>query len=299
MKSVITVTKFGSVGVNRAMTSTTGPRTLPSVRVSRPALSVIFRIGGDPFTKERNSFIASHRVHTHLVGRVRAGITLHIRRARASSTFLISNQKRLRLSILVRAVEQRKFRLRMSGPRIVCGAVGNGHYRPLRELAIRIPRRFVKTIVRKLNPHHTRVVSVRRLTKCVGVSFSVPTHKLLKFEGRLLAAAHNANVVCRMFRKCTPCGKSVPREAENSLITFRTNAAATCNLGSVLSEKRLFLNPNIRICRNVVINRGTHRRSVSIGPYGGGRLAGAHTSNSSSTVGLPPYHLFALRSTLR
>lgn len=59
------------------------------------------------------------------------------------------------------------------------------------------------------------------------------------------------------------------------------------------------MNPNISICRNVVINRYTGGRSVVYGIYGGGRIAGAHTDNSSRTLGLIPPAALSLRRDVR
>lgn len=193
-----------SLGVNRAIASPRGPRTLPGVGVSRPALSVVFCIGSDPFTNRRKRCIADHRLHSHLFHRIRAGMSLHIRRASDTSTFGMSNHNRLRVTILVRRVHHRNCRLRVNGPDIVAGRVGNRGYRPLRTLAVSIPPRFVNTIVRGLNAHGTRVIGVASVSNCAHLRFVVPTHNLVNFHDRFLATAGKGNVVCRIFRNCTP-----------------------------------------------------------------------------------------------
>ncbi len=301
INSVVRITNLTSLRVNRATYSTGGVRTLPFIGVSRPALSVGFVIGGSPFTNGRNGFIASHGLHSHLFGRIVAGMDLHIRRASSTSAFGISNENRLRLSVLVRAVHHRNCRFRISPPRIVCGhSRGKGLLRPVRLLVVRMPRRCINTIVRHLNAQGTRVGGVNAHSNNISrLRFSVPTEKLLNCHSRFVASAGNGNVVGRMFSDCRRCGNSVRRHLANSVVTRRANRSAKCNLFGARDQNHVFVKPKAPICRNVVVNRGPGGRSVIYGIYGGGRVAGAHTSKDSSTLELMPRAGLDLRRSLR
>lgn len=77
-KSVYTMMNMRNFRVNSAVYSFRGPRPLPPVTVSRPAVDVLFAVGSSPFFNGRNGFIASHRVRSHLAGRLSGGLTLHM-----------------------------------------------------------------------------------------------------------------------------------------------------------------------------------------------------------------------------
>lgn len=83
--SVYTLMNVRKFRVKSAIYSCRGPRTLPPVTVSRPAVDVLFAVGSSPFFNGRNGFIASHRVRSHLVGRLSGGLTLHIHGDRRSN----------------------------------------------------------------------------------------------------------------------------------------------------------------------------------------------------------------------
>lgn len=300
VKSVITMSNVASVSVKSALYSPRGPRTVPFRGVSRPAVSVRFVMGSDPFTKRRNGFIASHRLHSHLFHRLGASIDLHMRRARGTSDFGMSNHNRLRLSILVRGVHHRKCRFTMDGTRILCRASrGNGGLRPVRLTCVSIPSRFAKIIVRGLNREGNRLHGVAPSgNKCAHLRFLVPTHKLVKCHKRFVASAGKGNVVGADFRKCTPCGKSVRCHGRKSLVTFRANRSMACNLCDTRRHNALFVKTNRGMCSNVIVKRGNGTRSVRLGMYGAGRLAGAHSSDTSRTLHLAPPHILDLRRTL-
>lgn len=297
---VITITNFTSTGVNRAVAYPGGPRTLPLVGISRPALRVAFIIGSSPFTKRRNAFIASQRLHSHLVHRLRAGITLQMRPASSPSHFTISNHNRLRLNVLVRAVHQRNCRFRISRPRIVCQRIGNRPYRPCRLLVLSMPRSKINNYVRHLNRHQTRLRSVQILnSNHTALRFIVPTQKLINFHNRFVHLAHNRNVVGRDFLSCQPLNNSVRTHHGKILVTFRRKMTAFCTLGGTRSHNIFFVIPNAGMCGNVVINRRGHGRSLRLGVYGAGRLAGRQTTDNSRLIRLRDPVSVDLRQTLR
>lgn len=231
--SVIYITNVPSLGVNRATYSPSYIRTLPFIGVSRPAVDVGFVMGSSPFTNERNGCIADHGVHRQLFGRIRAGISVQIRRASSVSAFGISKHNRLRLSVLVRAVHHRGCRFRISHPRIVLGGSTRAKraLRPVRLTVVRIPRRCINTIVRGLYSHGNRIRGVSaHSAKVARLRVGVPSENLVNCEDRFLASAGKGNVVGRLFTNCRPFGNSVTAEAHNSVVTRRANISANCNL---------------------------------------------------------------------
>lgn len=84
--SVYTIINLRGFRVNSAVYSCRGPRPLPPVTMSRPAVDVLFAVGSSPFFNGRNGFYASHRVRSHLGGRLRGGLTLHIRPCRSAAS---------------------------------------------------------------------------------------------------------------------------------------------------------------------------------------------------------------------
>lgn len=84
-KSVYTLMNVSNFRVNSAVYSCRGPRTLPPVTVSRPAVDVLFAVGSSPFCNGSNGFMASHRVRSQLAGRLSGGLTLHVHGDRRSN----------------------------------------------------------------------------------------------------------------------------------------------------------------------------------------------------------------------
>lgn len=201
--------------------------------------------------------------------------------------------------MLVRAVHHRKCRLRMKRPRMVFGRVSNIGYRPVRRLAVGIPRRCTDGVVSVIAHHGNRVIGVRDTNRHMGLRFSVPSHNVVNLHAGILATSTNRTVVTRHFGRCRPCGNRVRQHAGNSVVTVRSNATFTCTVSGLRSHNGFFVFPRRRICTNRMINRRSRSGSLIVGMAGSGGLAGVHTDNSSSGTHLVPPMRFSLRRTLR
>lgn len=187
----------------------------------------------------------------------------------------------------------------MNRPRIVCGRVSNIGYRPVRRLAVGIPRRFTSGVVSVIAHHGNSVASVLGVNRHISVRFSVPSHNVVNLHAGMLATSRNRTVVTRHFGRCRPCGNRVAHHSGNDVVTLRANATCTCTVSGLRSHNGFFVSPNRRICNNRIINRRIRSGSLIIGMAGTGRLAGIHTSNSSSGTHIVPGAIVDLRRYLR
>lgn len=172
-------------------------------------------------------------------------------------------------------------------------------YRPVRRLAMGIPRRCSDGVVSVMAHHGNRVAVVRDGNRHMGLRFSVPSHNVVNLHAGILATSTNRTVVTRHFGRCRPFGNRVRHHAGNSVVTVRTKATFTCTVSGLRSHKGFFVFPRRRICTKRIMNRRSRRGSLIMGMAGSGGLAGAHTSNASSGTELVPPIRFSLRRTLR
>jgi GTP-binding protein len=297
---LIAVAGIDEITIGETLADPDDPRSLPTIHVDEPALSMTVGINTSPLVgKDGGTKLTARQVRNRLEAELVGNVSLRILPTERPDTWEVQGRGELALAILVETMRREGFELTIGKPQVVTRTVDGELQEPYEYLTVDVPEEYLGAVTQLLAVRKGRMEHMTNHgTGWVRMEFTVPSRGLIGFRTDFLTDTRGTGIAHHVFDGYRPWAGAMRSRPTGSLVADRAGKATAYAMFNLQERGTLFVPPTTDVYEGMIVGENARSDDMDVNITKEKKLTNMRSSTGDELVHLVPPRSLSLEQAL-
>lgn len=252
---IAVVAGIEGINIGDTIASAENPVALPSIKIEKPTVKMIFSTNNSPFAGQEGKFCTSRNLKERLEKEIDNDVALRVEPGKSSDEFIVSGRGELHLGILIEKMRREGYELQASRPEVVIIEENGKTMEPAEDVWIEAPEQYSGAIIQKMSIRKGELKNMSVENGTVSFHFFIPTRGLIGFRNELMLETKGFGIINSLFAGYFSKFGEFENNPHGSLIA--TEAGPTTAYALLMAQERgvMFVGPGVSVYEGQVVGQ--------------------------------------------
>ncbi|HUX35534.1 MAG TPA: translational GTPase TypA [Candidatus Paceibacterota bacterium] len=252
---IAVVAGIEGINIGDTIASAENPVALPSIKIEKPTVKMIFSTNNSPFAGQEGKYCTSRNLKERLEKEIDNDVALRVEPGKSSDEFIVSGRGELHLGILIEKMRREGYELQASRPEVVMVEENGKTMEPAEDVWIEAPEQYSGAIIQKMSIRKGELKNMSVENGTVSFHFFIPTRGLIGFRNELMLETKGFGIINSLFAGYFPKFGEFENNPHGSLIVSETGATTAYALLMAQERGVMFVGPGVNVYEGQVVGQ--------------------------------------------
>ena len=284
---IVMIAGIPDIYIGDTVCSDASTRSLPTIHVDEPTISLDFIVNDSPFAGREGKFVTTRQIRDRLMKELEINVGLKVDFS-GSDKFKVYGRGELHVAILLENMRREGFELQVSQPHVIIREENGKKLEPYEEATVDTPMEFSGAIIEKLGKRKGIMVNMKQEGSQVRMIFEIPTRGLLGYKNQFTIDTKGEGILCSRFLDFKEYAGTIERRESGSMVSMEAGKTLAFSLDNLQNRGVLYIGPGVEVFVGQVIGNTSKGDDLDVNPTKGKQLTNMRASGSDGTTYLTP-----------
>ncbi len=261
---IAVVAGIEGINIGDTIASAENPVALPSIKIEKPTVKMIFSTNNSPFAGMEGKYCTSRNLKERLEKELDNDVALRVEPGKSSDEFIVSGRGELHLGILIEKMRREGYELQASRPEVVMVEENGQTMEPAEDVWIEAPEQYSGTIIQKMSIRKGELKNMSVENGTVSFHFFIPTRGLIGFRNELMLETKGFGIINSLFAGYFPKFGEFESNPHGSIIATETGPTTAYALLMAQERGVMFVGPGVNVYEGQVVGQNAKASDLII-----------------------------------
>jgi len=252
---IAVVAGIEGINIGDTIASAENPVALPSIKIEKPTVKMIFSTNNSPFAGQDGKYCTSRNLKERLEKEIDNDVALRVEPGKSSDEFIVSGRGELHLGILIEKMRREGYELQASRPEVVLVEENGKTMEPAEDVWIEAPEQYSGAIIQKMSIRKGELKNMSVENGTVSFHFFIPTRGLIGFRNELMLETKGFGIINSLFAGYFPKFGEFENNPHGSLIASESGPTTAYALLMAQERGVMFVGPGVNVYEGQVVGQ--------------------------------------------
>lgn len=296
---IVVLAGVSEINIGETLSSIDDPRSLPSVQVDEPTISVVISVNDSPLSGRDGKHLTSSKLKERLLKESLINVSIELEDTESPDAFKVSGRGELQLAILIEMMRREEFELCIGRPAVITRLVDGVEKEPMEQLMIDCPETYIGVMTEKMGIRKGQMTKmVNHGTGRVRIEFRVPSRGLLGFRTEFLTDTRGTGIMTHILDGYEAWQGDIPRRSTGAMVSDRNGKANSYAIEHLQPRGELFVSPTDEVYEGMIVGENSRPQDLDVNITKEKKLTNIRSSTSDVLIHLIPPRKMSLEQCL-
>lgn len=295
---IVCVSGLDSITIGNTLTAPEAPEPVEFVKIGEPTVEMTFSVNDSPFAGQEGKFVTSRQIRDRLYRELLKDVSLRVRDADTTDSFIVSGRGEMHLSILIETMRREGYEFAVSTPRVLFKEIDGKKHEPMERLLVDVPEESVGSVMEKMGQRKGELVHMAPTGTRMRIEYNIPARGLFGYRSEFLTDTKGEGILNTVFNGYEPYKGEITRRFTGSLIAFETGEAVGYGLFNAQARGTMFIEPGTPVYEGMVVGVSPKIGDISVNVCKKKQLTNTRASGSDDALRLIPAKKLSLEEAI-
>ncbi len=300
---IILIAGIPDVYIGETIVDNLDTKTLPSIAIDEPTISLNFLVNDSPFAGEEGKYVTSRQIRERLEKELEINVGLRINFDTPSDLstqageeiqegFLVYGRGELHIAVLLENMRREGYELQVSQPHVIIKEEEGEKLEPYEEVTIDVRNEYSGVVIERLTARKGIITSMTEKEGIVRMLIEIPTRGLLGYRGQFVIETKGEGILASRFIGFKKYAGEIKKRDVGSMTSMVKGKVIAFSLWTLQERGTLYVEHGDEVYEGMVVGNVTKGEEMSVNPTKGKQLSNMRSSGTDEAVNVkPPYKL--------
>ena len=295
---IVCVSGLDNITIGNTLTAPDTPEPVEFVKIGEPTVEMTFSVNDSPFAGQEGKFVTSRQLRDRLYRELLKDVSLRVRDAETTDSFIVSGRGEMHLSILIETMRREGYEFAVSTPRVLFKEIDGKTHEPMERLLVDVPEESVGSVMEKMGQRKGELVHMAPTGARMRIEYNIPARGLFGYRSEFLTDTKGEGILNTVFNGYEPYKGEITRRFTGSLIAFETGEAVGYGLFNAQARGTMFIEPGTPVYEGMVVGVSPKVGDISVNVCKRKQLTNTRASGSDDALRLVPAKKLSLEEAI-
>jgi GTP-binding protein len=295
---IVCVSGLDNITIGNTLTAPDAPEPVEFVKIGEPTVEMTFSVNDSPFAGQEGKFVTSRQLRDRLYRELLKDVSLRVRDAETTDSFIVSGRGEMHLSILIETMRREGYEFAVSTPRVLFKEIDGKTHEPMERLLVDVPEESVGSVMEKMGQRKGELVHMAPTGTRMRIEYNIPARGLFGYRSEFLTDTKGEGILNTVFNGYEPYKGEITRRFTGSLIAFETGEAVGYGLFNAQARGTMFIEPGTPVYEGMVVGVSPKVGDISVNVCKKKQLTNTRASGSDDALRLVPAKKLSLEEAI-
>ena len=183
---IVCVSGLDNITIGNTLTAPDAPEPVEFVKIGEPTVEMTFSVNDSPFAGQEGKFVTSRQLRDRLYRELLKDVSLRVRDAETTDSFIVSGRGEMHLSILIETMRREGYEFAVSTPRVLFKEIDGKTHEPMERLLVDVPEESVGSVMEKMGQRKGELVHMAPTGTRMRIEYNIPARGLFGYRSEFL-----------------------------------------------------------------------------------------------------------------
>ncbi len=295
---IVCVSGLDNITIGNTLTAPDTPEPVEFVKIGEPTVEMTFSVNDSPFAGQEGKFVTSRQLRDRLYRELLKDVSLRVRDAETTDSFIVSGRGEMHLSILIETMRREGYEFAVSTPRVLFKEIDGVKCEPMERLLVDVPEESVGSVMEKMGQRKGELVHMAPTGTRMRIEYNIPARGLFGYRSEFLTDTKGEGILNTVFNGYEPYKGDITRRFTGSLIAFETGEAVGYGLFNAQARGTMFIEPGTPVYEGMVVGVSPKAGDISVNVCKKKQLTNTRAAGSDDALRLVPAKKLSLEEAI-
>lgn len=295
---IVCVSGLDNITIGNTLAAPDAPEPVEFVKIGEPTVEMTFSVNDSPFAGQEGKFVTSRQLRDRLYRELLKDVSLRVRDAETTDSFIVSGRGEMHLSILIETMRREGYEFAVSTPRVLFKEIDGKTHEPMERLLVDVPEESVGSVMEKMGQRKGELVHMAPTGTRMRIEYNIPARGLFGYRSEFLTDTKGEGILNTVFNGYEPYKGEITRRFTGSLIAFETGEAVGYGLFNAQARGTMFIEPGTPVYEGMVVGVSPKVGDISVNVCKKKQLTNTRASGSDDALRLVPAKKLSLEEAI-
>ena len=295
---IVCVSGLDNITIGNTLTAPDTPEPVEFVKIGEPTVEMTFSVNDSPFAGQEGKFVTSRQLRDRLYRELLKDVSLRVRDAETTDSFIVSGRGEMHLSILIETMRREGYEFAVSTPRVLFKEIDGVKCEPMEQLLVDVPEESVGSVMEKMGQRKGELVHMAPTGTRMRIEYNIPARGLFGYRSEFLTDTKGEGILNTVFNGYEPYKGDITRRFTGSLIAFETGEAVGYGLFNAQARGTMFIEPGTPVYEGMVVGVSPKAGDISVNVCKKKQLTNTRAAGSDDALRLVPAKKLSLEEAI-
>ena len=295
---IVCVSGLDNITIGNTLTAPDTPEPVEFVKIGEPTVEMTFSVNDSPFAGQEGKFVTSRQLRDRLYRELLKDVSLRVRDAETTDSFIVSGRGEMHLSILIETMRREGYEFAVSTPRVLFKEIDGVTHEPMERLLVDVPEESVGSVMEKMGQRKGELVHMAPTGTRMRIEYNIPARGLFGYRSEFLTDTKGEGILNTVFNGYEPYKGEITRRFTGSLIAFETGEAVGYGLFNAQARGTMFIEPGTPVYEGMVVGVSPKAGDISVNVCKKKQLTNTRAAGSDDALRLVPAKKLSLEEAI-
>jgi GTP-binding protein len=284
---IVAIAGIPDIYVGETISSKTGLKPLPAIKVDEPALAIEFMVNDSPFAGREGKMVTGRHIRERLEKELETNVGLRIE-LKEGDHMKVYGRGEMHIAVLIETMRREGFELQISQPEVIMKEIDGVKHEPVEAVVINVPDETAGTAIEALGKRKGVMTNMKSENGNTTIELDVPTRGLLGFRSEFLIMTRGEGSLYHSLDRFEPYMGKIEKRSVGSMISSETGSTMAYSLWKLQERGALFVKPATEIYEGMVIGESNQGQDMVVNALKNKKLTNVRASGSDEALTLTP-----------
>lgn len=293
---IISLAGFTNATVNSTLCDVKITKSIPSIPIDPPTLSMIFHVNTSPIAGKEGQAITSNALKLRLIREAENNVSIKVME-KSNDGFEVRARGEQQLGIILETLRREGIEISVSPPSVVYNydKDTNTLLEPMEEVIIDVIETYSGIIIDKLSRRGGNLKDFITLKDSrTRLVFNIPTRGFLGYRTEFINDTRGTGIINSSFLKYVPYIGDISRNEKGALISMEDGICTSYALEACETRGILFVETGTQVYRGMVIGENSRSDDMELNPVKSKALTNVRAAGKDDKIRLSPPKKFTI-----
>ncbi len=285
---IVCVSGLEDITIGNTLTALSNPESIEFVKIGEPTVEMTFSVNDSPFAGKEGKFVTSRQLRDRLYRELLKDVSLRVRDADTTDSFIVSGRGEMHLSILIETMRREGYEFAVSTPRVLFKEIDGALHEPMEKLLIDVPEESVGSVMEKMGQRKAELIQMSPQGSRMRLEYNIPARGLFGYRSEFLTDTKGEGILNTIFNGYQPYKGEITRRFTGSLIAFETGTAVGYGLFNAQARGTMFIEPGCDVYEGMVVGMSPKVGDISVNVCKKKQMTNTRAAGSDDALRLIP-----------